>query len=163
MTISESFKVPIPAPSLGEILAALAIQSDLEEAIAQRPLTQALEQCVLFAQAHDLVDLASFVKQELDGYSRQPPSDRFVQLSYFDVGGQLLNGLSQYSSYPLLTGVRTLELHLKNGLTLKLPPQILTFLSQTAGREVDIGHVSPSEINKLLESIRDRVSQRVQN
>jgi hypothetical protein len=75
-------------------------------------------------------------------------------LSYFDAGGQIVNGLNQYSSYPVVTGVCKLELHLKNGLTLILPKQILSFLSRVAGREVDTGHVSPALIKNLLETIR---------
>ncbi|MFZ4557405.1 MAG: hypothetical protein ACOYN8_13670 [Pseudanabaena sp.] len=147
---------PLTAPSLEHILAALEVRLELEEAIANSPLTQALEQCLLFTQTHNLPDVAQFVKQELDGYSSsQPPNNRLVHLVYFDAGGQAIDGLSQYSSYPLVTGVRKLERHLKNGLTLKLPSQILTFLSQVAGREVEIGHVSPAQIIHSLENIRN--------
>jgi hypothetical protein len=106
-----------------------------------------------------LQELAETIKLELDGYMIQPPIDRFVQLSYFDYGGQIINGLQQYRVYPLVTGVRKLELHLKNGLTLMLPKQILKFLSEVAGREVDSGHVSPAEINKILENIRNKFLQ----
>jgi hypothetical protein len=147
--------------SLDDILAALELRLETEEAIAKQPLTQALEQCLLFAQFNDLLELARFAQQELDGYRGQPPTNRYVQLSYFDNGGQLISGLSQYSSYPLATGVRKLELHLKNGLTLMLPTQILDFLSQVSGRTVDSGHVSPSEINKLLEQIRSDIVQKL--
>jgi hypothetical protein len=158
MSVPESC---LATPSLEEILAALEVRLEIEEAIAKSPLTQALEQCLLFAQARNLTDIAQFVRQELDGYSNsQPPNSRSVQLIYFDRGGQAIAGLSQYSNYPLVTGVRKLELHLKNGLTLKLPPQILTFLSQIAGREVDTGHVSPEQIINSLESIRDSAIRR---
>ena len=149
------------ASSLDDILAALELRLDIEEAINQLPLTQALEQCLLFAQTNKCIELAEFIKQELYGYSSQPPSHRYVQLSYFDAGGQIINGLNQYSSYPVVTGVRKLELHLKNGLTLILPQQILTFLSQVAGREVDSGHASPVAINNLLEIIRQEIIHQV--
>ncbi len=149
--------------SLEDALAALEVRLDVEETINTKPLTQALEKCLLFTKANNLTDLAKLIKQELDGYSGQPPSDRVVQLTYFDNGGQLIDGLNQYSNYPLATGVRKLELHIKNGLTLMLPKQILTFLSQVAGREVDSGHVSPLEISKLLESIRDNLIQKLKS
>ncbi|MFM7886309.1 MAG: hypothetical protein ACKPCM_06390, partial [Pseudanabaena sp.] len=111
-------------------------------------------------QSHEL---AQFIKQELDGYKGQPPSDRAVRLSYFDYGGQIIKGLDQYSIYPLGTGIRKLELHLKNGLTLILPEQVLIFLSKNAGREVDRGHISPTEINQLLENIRNLVSKKLKS
>ncbi|PZO44527.1 MAG: hypothetical protein DCF19_01915 [Pseudanabaena frigida] len=149
--------------SLDDVLAALEVRLELEEAIDKLPLTKALEQCLLFAQANNLADLAQFVTQELDGYNVSPPSDRIVYLSYFDNGGQPINGLDQYSSYPLVTGIRKLELHLKNGLSLMLPKQIMNFLSQVAGREVDTGHISPSEINKCLESIRTLTIQKLKS
>ncbi len=147
--------------SLEDVLTALEVRLELEAVIDRPQLTQVLEQCLLFAQTHDLTDIAQLIKQELDGYVDKLPSDRNVKLSYFDGGGQLVNGLNQYSNYPLVTGIRKLELHLKNGLTLRLPAQILTFLSEVAGREVDNGHVSPLEINNLLESIRDLIYQRL--
>ena len=157
MSISES---PI-AFSLEDLLDALETRLEFEETIYKLPLTKALEQCLRFAQANNLTELAEFVNQELNGYSVQPPSDRVVQLSYFDTGGQLINGLSQYSRYPLTIGVHKLELRVKNGLTLILPTQISTFLSQVVGCEVESGHISPFEINKLLESIRDVVIQKL--
>jgi hypothetical protein len=46
---------------------------------------------------------------------------------------------------------------------LKLPSQILTFLSQIAGREVDTGHVSPSQIINILENIRLFAIRRFKN
>ncbi len=154
----------LETPNLEDILAALELRLESEDAIAKLPLTQALEQCLLFAQAHNSPDITEFVRLELDGYSRsQPPSSRAVQLIYFDRGGQAIAGLSQYSSYPLATGVRKLEVHLKNGLTLKLPSQILTFLSQVVGREVDTGHVSPTQISNALENIRHFTIQRLKN
>jgi hypothetical protein len=149
------------ALSLNDILAALELRLTSEEAINKLPLTRALEQCLSFAQANNCIDLAELIKQELYGYSSQPPTYRYVQLSYFDVGGQLINGLSQYSIYPVVTGVCKLELHLKNGMTLILPKQILTFLSQVSGREVDSGHVSPAVITNLLEIIRNEITYKV--
>ncbi len=157
MSVSESCTVL----SLDDVLAALEVRLETEEAIAKLPLTQALEKCLLFAQEQLLHELAQFIKQELDGYVGQPPSDRTVQLSYFDYGGQIVKGLDQYRIYPLGTGIRKLELHLKNGLTLMLPKQILAFLSKAAGREVDSGHISPTEINQLLENIRSLVSTKL--
>ncbi len=159
MSVSESCTVL----SLDDVLAALEVRLETEEAIAKSPLTQALEKCLLFAQTQNLHELAHFIKQELDGYIGQPPSDRTVQLRYFDYGGQLVKGLDQYSVYPLGTGIRKLELHLKNGLTLMLPKQILSFLSKAAGREVDSGHISPTEINYLLDNIRVLVSKKLRS
>ncbi len=156
-----SFPESCTAPTLKDILAMLAMRLDLEEAIAKLPLTQALEQCLLLKEIDGSPHLAEFVKQELTGYSSQPPSYRYVQLSYFDAGGQFINGLTQYSSYPVVTGVRKLELRLKNGLTLMLPKQILAFLSQVSEREVDNGHISPTETQNLLETIQHEVIHKV--
>lgn len=157
--------MPVPEPciafSIDDILSALEVRLEVEEAIDKSPLTQALEKCLLFSQTNGLLDLEKFVKQELNGYSEHPPSDRIVQLSYFDNGGQIINGLDQYRAYPLTIGVRKLEIHLKNGLTLMLPKQILNFLSEAAGREVESGHVSPTEINRLLDNIRELVSRKI--
>lgn len=149
------------APSLSDILSALELQMESEEAINKLPLTRALEQCLAFAQANNFIDLSELIKQELYGYSSQPPTYRYVQLSYFDAGGQAINGLDQYSVYPVVTGVYKLELHLKNGLTLILPKQILTFLSQVSGREVDTGHVSPAVINSLLGIVRNEITCKI--
>jgi len=145
--------------SIDDILAALEMRMETEEVCNKQPLTKALELCLSFAKDHNLQGLAETIKLELDGYMIQPPSDRFVQLSYFDYGGQVINELHQYRVYPLVVGVRKLELHLKNGLTLMLPKQILKFLSEVSGREVDSGHVSPAEINKLLENVRNKFLQ----
>ncbi len=147
--------------SLDDILTALELRLESEEAIDKLPLTQALEQCLLYAGTNHFIDLVEFIKQELYGYGSQPPSHRYVKLSYFDAGGQLINGLNQYSDYPLVIGVCKLELHLKNGLTLILPKQILTFLSQVSGCEVDTGHVSPAVINSLLEIIRQEIIHKI--
>ena len=148
-------------PSLNDILAALELRLEPEEAIDKLPLTRALEQCLSFAQANNCIELSELIKQELYGYSSQPPTYRYVQLNYFDAGGQAINGLSQYSIYPVITGVYKLELHLKNGLTLILPKQILTFLLQVSGREVDTGHVSPAVISSLLEIIRKEITCKI--
>ncbi len=144
----------IPFFSLDNILAALEPRLELEKAINKLSLTQVLEQCLAFADASSAIELSEFIKQELYGYGSQTPSYRYLQLSYFDAGGQFINGLNQYSIYPIVTGVCKLELHLKNGLTLILPKQILTFLSQVSGQEVDTGHISPDLIKNLLETIR---------
>lgn len=149
------------APSLKDIQSALELRLEAEEAIAKLPLTKSLEQSLLFAQAHNLPDLVELIKKELFGYNSQPPSYRYVELSYFDTGGQFINGLSQYSIYPVGTGVSKLELRLKNGLTLMLPKQTLTFLSEVSGREVDTGHISSKVITNLLESIRQEVISKI--
>ena len=156
------------APNLKDVTVALelaleSINSDLEiSAISPHlSITQALENCWLFAETNHLESLARYIRQEIDGYPTQPPSDRLVQLSYFDVGGQVILGLDQYSSYPLTTGIRKLESHLKNGLTLMLPKQITNFLSQVIGRQVESGHISPSEIKKILLSIGNRIKQKL--
>lgn len=146
---------------LEDILASLESPLVTEEIIDKLPLTQALEQCLSFAQDHNFTDLYELIKQELYGYSSPPPSYRYVNLSYFDFGGQLINGLNQYSVYPVVIGVSKLELHLKNGLTLILPKQILTFLSQVSGREVDTGHIAPKVINDLLGTIRKEIIYKV--
>ncbi len=150
MSVSEA-RIPF---SLDNILAALESRLELEEAINKLPLTHALEKCLAFADTNNAIELSTFIKQELYGYGSQTPSYRYLQLSYFDAGGQFINGLNQYSIYPVVTGACKLELHLKNGLTLILPKQILKFLSQVSGREVDTGHISPDLIQNLLETIR---------
>lgn len=154
---------PCTTSSLDDILASLEVKPEIEEAIEKLPLTHTLEESLLFAQSHNLIDLAKFIQQELDGYSGELPNHRTVNLSYFDNGGQIINGLQQYRVYPLATGVRKLELHLKNGLTLMLPKQILKFLSEASGREVDSGHISPTEIYRLLEKIRDLISKKLRS
>lgn len=146
---------------LDDVLAALESRLGSEEPLNKLPLTQALEECLSFTQANNSIDVCEFIKQELHGYTTQPPNYRYVRLSYFDAGGQFIDGLNQYSIYPLATGVCKLEMHLKNGLTLMLPKQILTFLSQVSGREVDTGHVSPDIIKNLLETIRKETIHRV--
>jgi hypothetical protein len=161
LRIIMSFPESCTAPTLEDVLAMLAKCLELEEAIAKLPLTQALEQCLLLKEIDSSSHLAEFVKQELTGYSSQPPSYRYARLSYFDAGGQFINGLTQYSNYPVVTGVRKLELRLKNGLTLMLPKQILTFLSQVSEREVDTGHISPTETQNLLKTIRHEVIHKI--
>jgi len=159
MSVSE----PCQEPAIAELLTALEIRLEVEAAIEKLPLTTALEQCLLFTQAHNLTALDQFINQELSGYTSQPPSYRHVRLSYFDNGGQYVDGLEQYRIYPIATGVRKLETHLKNGMSLMLPKQILDFLSQTAKRQIDIGHVSHSEMEQLLEMIRNEVICRLKN
>ncbi|ELS32181.1 MULTISPECIES: hypothetical protein [Pseudanabaena] len=154
MSVSESRIVPC----IEDILASLEVRLELEESSHKLPLTRSLEKCLLFAEANKYDDLHELLKQEAYGYSNPAPNYRYVQLSYFDVGGQMVNGLSQYSSYPLVTGVNKLELHLKNGLTLMLPKQILAFLSKVSGREVDTGYLSPPAISNLLDIIRHEIA-----
>ncbi|MBD2189552.1 AbiTii domain-containing protein [Pseudanabaena mucicola] len=148
---------PSVAPSFTDIITALNLHLELEDAIEKLPLTHALEKGLAFAKMQNLNALETYISQELNGYGSQPPNYRYVNLSYFDDGGQAINGLKQYSSYPVVTGVKKLEMHLKNGLTLMLPKQILGFLSQVSGRQVDSGHIAPSEISQLLETIRSQV------
>lgn len=154
---------PCQEPSVSQLLVALEMRLEVEAAIEKLPLTRALEQCLLFAQAHNLTALIQFINQELSGYTGQPPTYRHVRLSYFDNGGQYVDGLEEYRSYPIVTGVCKLETHLKNGLSLMLPKQILDFLSEVARRQIDIGHVSRSEIEQLLEVIRNEVIYRLKN
>lgn len=156
------------APNLKDVtlsleLALETINSDLEISAInpQLSITQALETCWLFAEANHLESLASYIRQEIDGYKTQPPSDRLVQLSYFDIGGQVILGLEQYAAYPLTTGTRKLESHLKNGLTLMLPKQITNFLSQVIGRQVESGHISPSEVKKMLLTIGNNIKYKL--
>ncbi|CAN1210421.1 hypothetical protein TUMEXPCC7403_09515 [Tumidithrix helvetica PCC 7403] len=137
-------------------------ETDLENQKESPSLSAALEKLAEFAQAHHLVALEQFALNELRGYtdsqqssSASYPSYRVVALDYFDTGGQAMPSLSaQYGSYPLLNGLHKLELHLKNGLALNLPSPVLNFLSQAANREVRGGHVAPSRLQTLLESIR---------
>jgi len=149
------------ASSLEHILASLSLKLEPEEAVSQLPFTRVLEQLLAFTQSEGFLEISQFLQQELEGYRGQPPAYRYVNLSYFDAGGQFIEGLRQYSNYPVGTGLRKLELHLKNGLTLLLPQQILIFLSQVSGKEVDSGHISPLEINILLENIRREVLHQV--
>ncbi|OIP75738.1 MAG: hypothetical protein AUK48_06930 [Oscillatoriales cyanobacterium CG2_30_44_21] len=149
------------AISLEHILASLSIKLEPDETVNQVPLTKALEQLLIITQSKSSLEITQFLEQELEGYRGQPPAYRYVNLSYFDAGGQFIDGLKQYSNYPVGTGLRKLELHLKNGLTLLLPQQIFSFLSQVSGREVDSGHISPSEINILIENIRREVIHQV--
>ncbi|PZU96716.1 MAG: hypothetical protein DCE90_08695 [Pseudanabaena sp.] len=163
----------IATDNLEEILASLSIKLEPEEVVNQLPLTKALEKLLAATQSEGLSEISHFLQQELEGYSGQPPAYRYVNLSYFDAGGQFIEGLRQYSSYPVGTGLRQyssypvgtglrkLELHLKNGLTLLLPQQIFNFLSQVSGKEVVSGHISPLEINILLENIRREVIHQV--
>ncbi|NUN65560.1 hypothetical protein HCU40_12560 [Pseudanabaena biceps] len=149
-----SIPPPYPKTNLDDILVELSTELELEDMVEKIPLTRALEQLLQFAQAHNLADIAQLVKQELDGYTSQPPAYRYINLNYFDTGGQPISGLKPYCSYPLVTGVRKLEIRLKNGLSLMLPDQILKFLLQVSGVTVDVAHVSSSEINILLKQIR---------
>ena len=147
--------------NLDDILAALESPLTSEEYLNYLPLTQALEKSSLFAKADGFGELYEFIRQELYGYKSQIPNYRYVCLSYFDTGGQIVDGLDKYSIYPIVTEVCKLEMHLKNGLTLVLPKQVLMFLSQTIGHEVATGHVSSPVIKNLLEAIRDEAIVRV--
>ena len=133
---------------------------DLEETqngIQDGTLSAALLKLRDFAQANEQNALFDWAIAELDGYAADAtyPIYRTVSLGYFDNAGQAIPSLSeQYGSWPLLSGVQILESHLKHGLTLKLPPQILDFLSQACDRQVFGGHVSPNQIEKLLAALR---------
>lgn len=127
--------------------------------LEQEPLTDALEKLEEFARSQQQQALAQWANLELEGYSGEYlnhcPSYRIVALSYFDTGGQVVPSLSeQYGSYPLFQGVRKLELHLKNGLTLTLPAEVTDFLSQACNRPIYGGHVSPAQLKSLLTNIR---------
>lgn len=144
-------------PSRDELLENLNLKISKDEASNQLHLTKTLEQCIVYAQARGLTALDTLLQNELNGYSHQVPVYRNANLSYFDHGGQYIEGLEKYSRYPVITGVRKLELHLKNGLTLMLPKPILNFLSQQAGREVATGHISCVEIQQLLDAAKQEV------
>ncbi|MDX2255362.1 MAG: hypothetical protein NW214_07600 [Pseudanabaenaceae cyanobacterium bins.39] len=157
MSVVESSVESPSVPNRDELLAELKIEISRNEANNQRHLTQTLDKCTIYAQAHKLKSLEILIHQELNGYGRQVPAYRNTNLIYFDHGGQQIEGLEQYRRYPIVTGVSKLELHLKNGLTLILPKQILDFLSQQVGKEVATAHVSWQEIQQLLNVVRQEV------
>ncbi len=125
--------------------------------IQEGSLSAALLKLHDFAQANGQTALSQWAIAELNGYATEAayPSYRTVSLQYFDSSGQAIPSLSElYGSWPLLNGVQILELHIKYGLTLKLPPEILDFLSQACDRTVFGGHVSPNRIEELLTAVR---------
>lgn len=125
--------------------------------IQEGSLSAALLKLHDFAQANGQTALSQWAIAELNGYTTEAayPSYRTVSLQYFDSSGQAIPSLSElYGSWPLLNGVQILELHIKYGLTLKLPPEILDFLSQACDRTVFGGHVSPNRIEELLTAVR---------
>jgi AbiTii len=127
------------------------------DAIQSGSLSAALLKLHVFAQANGHTDLAKWAIAELNGYADDAtyPSYRTVSLGYFDNAGQAIPSLSEsYGSWPLVSGVQVLESHVKYGLTLKLPPEILDFLSQACDRTVFGGHVSSKQIAELLAAVR---------
>jgi AbiTii len=134
--------------------------------LESQPLSQALSQIQAFATQQQLPDLAEFCRQELQGYSDRYPAYRLIPVSYFEVGGQQIAGMEpQYCEYPLVYGVATLEAHLSNGLAIKLPDQVLDFLSQTAkskiANKLSGAHVSPEVLKQLLEQIKTEAITRL--
>ncbi|NJL43075.1 MAG: hypothetical protein HC856_09295 [Pseudanabaena sp. RU_4_16] len=130
---------------------------EIGNGIRSGSLSDALLKLHDFAQANGQTALSQWAIAELNGYATDVtyPSYRTVSLQYFDSSGQAISSLSEpYGSWPLLNGVQILELHIKYGLTLKLPPEILDFLSQACDRKVFGGHVSPNQIEQLIAAIR---------
>ncbi len=130
---------------------------ELGDVILDGTLSAALLKLHDFAQSSGHTDLAEWAIAELNGYAADAtyPSYRTVSLQYFDNAGQSIPNLSEpYGSWPLLSDVKVLESHVKHGLTLKLPPEILDFLSQACDRTVFGGHVSPKQIEALLTAVR---------
>jgi AbiTii len=153
----------LDAHSFDTILSALKSEppteasDELGDVIQDGILSAALLKLHDFAQSNGHTDLAEWAIAELNGYAADAtyPSYRTVSISYFDNAGQAIPSLSEpYGSWPLLNGVQILELHGKHGLTLKLQPEILDFLSQACDRTVFGGHVSPSQIEELLAAVR---------
>lgn len=142
------------ATELREILTCLEAQ----------PLSEALSQLKSFAIAQNLSNLAAWTGNELYGYSSDDyPQYRIVNLKYFDKSGQTIPELSQeYGSWPLSSGIHKLETHLKHGLTLKLPPQVLDFLAQKSRSEVFGGYVEPQQIKQIVESVRNEALLKLQ-
>jgi hypothetical protein len=99
-------------------------------------------------------ELSKFVRQELNGYGDSYPEYRLVAVTYFDRGGQIVTNIApEYCNYPLTYGVDVLESHLKNGLALKLPPEVLSFLSQASQNAIAGAHVGSKDLQGLLERI----------
>jgi hypothetical protein len=153
----------LDAHSFDTVLSALQSEpptealDELGDVMQEGTLSAALLKLHDFAQANGHTDLAEWAIAELNGYAADAtyPSYRTVSLSYFDRAGQAIPSLSEpYGSWPLLNGVQILELHGKHGLTLKLPPEILDFLSQACDRPVFGGHVSSNQIEELLAAVR---------
>ncbi len=125
--------------------------------IQEGSLSAALLKLQDFAQSNGQKDLSQWAIAELNGYAVDAtyPSYRTVSLGYFDSAGQAIPSLSEpYGSWPLANGVQVLESHIKHGLTLKLPPEILDFLSKACDRNVFGAHVSPNQIEELLAAVR---------
>jgi hypothetical protein len=129
-------------------------------------LSEAMLKLHAFAQANGRLDLSEWAIAELHGYPDDAlyPSYRNISLQYFDKSGQAIPSLSeQYGTWPLLNGIEQLESQVKYGLTLKLPPEILDFLSQACDRTVFGGHVNPSQIAELLTHVRAEAISRLKN
>ncbi len=135
------------ATELKEILTCLEAQ----------PLSAALSEIKDFAIAKNLSNLSAWTGNELYGYvSDDYPQYRIVTLKYFDKSGQAIPDLSQqYGTWPLSSGIHKLETHLKHGLTLKLPPQVLDFLSQKSCSEVFGGYVEPQQLKQVVEAVHN--------
>ncbi len=111
-------------------------------------------------------ELSKFLDQELNGYGDRYPEYRLVPVTYFDTGGQIVGNIeAQYCLYPLTFGINTLELHLKNGLALKLPPEVLAFLTQVSHLSqgaIAGAHVTAKDLQKLLDQIIQEAEIRFQ-
>jgi AbiTii len=153
----------IDAHSFESVLLALESASPAEaldetgDEIQKGSLSAALLKLDDFSQANGQTALSQWAIAELNGYAADAPypSYRTVSLQYFDNTGQAIPSLSEpYGSWPLLSGVQVLESYVNNGLTLKLPSEVLDFLSQACDRTVFGGHVSPNQIEALLTAVR---------
>lgn len=131
------------------------------------PLSDALTQLEQFAKFQGDEETSQWSMIELEGYlgkhANNCPDYRTVMLNYFDASGQVIPSLKEdYGSWSLLHGVRKLEMHVKNGLTLKLPAEVENFLSQACNGKVYGGHVPPNQIEAVLEAIRTEVTAKLQ-
>jgi hypothetical protein len=107
--------------------------------------------------------LSKFLQQELSGYGDCYPEYRLVPVTYFDIGGQIVANIApEYCNYPLTYGVNCLESHLKNGLALKLPSEVLSFLSDASQNAIAGAHISSQELQKLLTRISEEVKLKFQ-
>ena len=106
-------------------------------------------------------DLLVWLESEINGYSQECPSYRHLAINYIDAQGQTIMGLKDYEIYPISLGISKLESHLKNGLTMRLPPPVQQFLSQQCQREVYAAYVAPTLILRLATEILQQIQRRL--
>jgi hypothetical protein len=56
-----------------------------------------------------------------------------------------------------------IEKHLSNGMALKLPTEVIDFLTQTCGNTIGGAHVSPADLQKLLTQISEQAKIRFEH